>query len=38
MGGVKNYGEVIGFRNRADGDRWDVFVPGLPDELPFGEL
>ena len=35
--GVKNYGEVIGFRNRADGDRWDVFVPGLPDELPFGE-
>lgn len=31
--GVKNYGEVIGFRNRADGDRWDVFVPGLDYEL-----
>ena len=24
------YGEVLGFRNRADGDRWDVFLPGLP--------
>ena len=35
--GVQNYGEVIGFRNRADGDRWDVFVPGLPAELPEGE-
>ena len=35
--GVKNYGEVIGFRNRADGDRWDVFVPGLSEELPEGE-
>ena len=23
------YGEVLGFRNRADGDRWDVFLPGL---------
>ena len=35
--GVKNYGEVIGFRNRADGDRWDIFVPGLSQELPEGE-
>lgn len=34
---VKNYGEVIGFRNRADGDRWDVFVPGLEKALPEGE-
>lgn len=32
--GLRNYGEVIGFRNRADGDRWDVFVPGLEYELP----
>ena len=35
--GVKNYGEVIGFRNRADGDRWDVFVPGLAADLPLSE-
>ena len=32
--GIINYGEVIGFRNRADGDRWDVYVPGLEKELP----
>ena len=32
-----NYGEVIGFRNRADGDRWDVLVPGLDDALPVEE-
>ena len=35
--GVRNYGEVIGFRNRADGDRWDVLVPGMKDELPYDE-
>ena len=35
--GVRNYGEVIGFRNRADGDRWDVFAPGLRSELPEDE-
>ena len=32
--GVLNYGEVIGFRNRSDGDRWDVFVPGIDGALP----
>ena len=32
--GVTNYGEVIGFRNRADGDRWDIFAPGVGEELP----
>ena len=35
--GVKNYGEVIGFRNRADGDRWDILIPGHRRELPEGE-
>ena len=35
--GVKNYGEVLGFRNRADGDRWDIIAPGLAEELPEGE-
>ena len=34
---IINYGEVIGFRNRADGDRWDIYAPGLPSELPLGE-
>lgn len=23
------YGEIIGYRNRGDGDRWDIFLPGL---------
>ena len=36
-GGVlKNYGEIVGFRNRADGDRWDVLAPGLSEQLPPG--
>ena len=26
--GVENYGEVLGHRNSADGDLWDVFAPG----------
>jgi len=33
---LKNYGEIVGFRNRADGDRWDIVVPGLGDQLPAG--
>jgi len=33
-GNLKNYGEIVGFRNRADGDRWDVLVPGLEKQLP----
>eukprot|EP00633_Aureoumbra_lagunensis_P003690 CAMPEP_0197301986 /NCGR_PEP_ID=MMETSP0890-20130614/50762_1 /TAXON_ID=44058 ORGANISM="Aureoumbra lagunensis, Strain CCMP1510" /NCGR_SAMPLE_ID=MMETSP0890 /ASSEMBLY_ACC=CAM_ASM_000533 /LENGTH=245 /DNA_ID=CAMNT_0042781461 /DNA_START=1335 /DNA_END=2072 /DNA_ORIENTATION=+ len=24
------YGEIIGFRNRGDGDRWDIIAPGIP--------
>ena len=36
IGSLKNYGEIVGFRNRADGDRWDVLVPGLPAQLPPG--
>jgi len=32
----KNYGEVVGFRNRADGDRWDVLVPGFEKQLAAG--
>tara|TARA_B100001094_G_scaffold297531_1_gene320697 strand:+ start:127 stop:534 length:408 start_codon:yes stop_codon:yes gene_type:complete len=30
MFGANNYGEVFGFINPADGDRWDVLVPGYP--------
>jgi hypothetical protein len=28
-GSAVPYGEVVGFRNRADGDRWDVLLPGV---------
>jgi len=35
LDGLKNYGEIVGFRNRADGDRWDVLVAGNP-ALPVG--
>lgn len=31
--GTNNYGEIIGLKNRADGDRWDIFAPGY-----FGKL
>jgi hypothetical protein len=34
--GVKNYGDVVGTINAADGDPWDVFAPGLRDALPVG--
>ena len=33
--GTYNYGEIIGLRNKADGDRWDIFAPGYGKELPF---
>ena len=36
--GVNNYGEIPGFINRADGDPWDIVVPGypeLPTKVPF---
>lgn len=32
--GTFNYGEIIGLRNNADGDRWDIFAPGYNGELP----
>lgn len=35
-GDLKNYGEIVGFRNRADGDRWDVVAPGLENQLASG--
>ena len=31
--GTKNYGEIIGLRNKSDGDRWDVFAPGYSQPL-----
>ena len=36
MFGARNYGEVVGWRNRADGDCWDVFAPGYERRLPMG--
>ena len=35
MFGLKNYGEIPGWYNRADGDCWDVFAPGYARRLPF---
>jgi hypothetical protein len=32
--GAVNYGEVVGWRNPADGDCWDVFAPGYERPLP----
>jgi hypothetical protein len=35
--GALNYGEVVDeWYNAADGDKWDVFAPGLARELPTG--
>jgi len=34
--GTKNYGEVFKYINPADGDRWDVIVPGY-DNLPINK-
>lgn len=35
--GTKNYGEVPGTFNPADGDPFDVFAPGYSRRLPFGK-
>lgn len=32
---INNYGEIPGYINAADGDPWDIIVPGYP-ELDFG--
>jgi inorganic pyrophosphatase len=34
MFGTRNYGEIIGTINKADGDPWDVIVPGYTQKLP----
>lgn len=36
MFGTRNYGDVPGLDNRADGDPWDVFAPGYDRALPTG--
>ena len=37
MFGTKDYGEIIGLRNPADGDRWDIFIPGYNCKLEIGK-
>ena len=37
MFGTKNYGEIVGLKNPADGDRWDVFIPGYNYKLELGK-
>merc|ERR1719387_3140497 len=33
------YGEIVGYRNRSDRDRWDIFVPGFDaNRFETGEL
>ena len=31
--GTKNYGDIPGFLNAADGDPWDIFAPGYTKSL-----
>lgn len=31
--GALNYGEITGLKNIADGDRWDIIVPGYSYEI-----
>lgn len=35
--GLNNYGEIPAWINRADGDPYDVFVPGYAKRLPFNK-
>jgi len=35
--GTLNYGEIKGWYNEADGDCWDVFVPGMGRKLPLNK-
>jgi len=37
MFGTNNYGEIVGLKNRADGDRWDIFIPGYDSKLEIGK-
>tara|TARA_B100001057_G_C22537120_1_gene828083 strand:- start:142 stop:516 length:375 start_codon:yes stop_codon:yes gene_type:complete len=37
MFGTNNYGEIVGLKNRADGDRWDIFIPGYNFKLEIGK-
>lgn len=30
LNAIADYGEIVGFRNRADGDRWDCIAVGVP--------
>ena len=31
--GVRNYGDIPGLYNKADGDPWDIFAPGYKQHL-----
>ena len=32
--GIKNYGEIPSYINKADGDPWDIFAPGYNHKFP----
>lgn len=38
MFGTRNYGDIPSLLNAADGDPWDVFVPGYTHRLPTNVL
>lgn len=38
MFGALNYGEVPGMINEADGDCWDIFLPGMTRRLAVNKL
>lgn len=35
--GTKNYGELPGLLNKADGDPWDIFAPGYSQKFEFNK-
>ena len=32
--GIKNYGEIPSYINKADGDPWDIYAPGYNSKFP----
>ena len=36
--GIKNYGEIPKWYNKADGDPWDIFAPGYNSHLQYNVM
>mgnify|MGYP001370731223 CR=1 FL=1 len=37
MFGISNYGDIPEWINKADGDPWDIFAPGISSKLPINK-